>query len=141
MNNITFLHGFEVPHLRTPTPSDHYLAHLSLCHIRGQRPPPSMCFCLHSGTNGDDSWEFSRVSRFGLGVVLSTEGFPTGFSQMTSLPVRTPSAKVPHPPTPTPSDHYLTHPPLNHIRGQRPPPIMCFCLHSVANGQAIWLDS
>ena len=41
--------------------------------------------------------ETTPINDFWLGVVLSTKGFPTWFSRMTSLPVRTPSAKVPHP--------------------------------------------
>ena len=77
----------------------------------GDAPPPrpSMCFSLHSVTNGDEDLEFSRVSRFGLGVVLSTEAFPTEVSLMTSLPVRTP----PRPRCPT-----LDADPLRPLFGQ-----------------------
>ena len=56
-----------------------------------------MCFTLHSLTNGKVAFVLSRVSRSALGVVLPMEGFPTRFSQITSLSCSVPLAKVHHP--------------------------------------------
>ena len=70
---------------------------------------PHELFCLHSLTNGNIAGVLSWVSHFTSGVVLSADGFPTGFSRITSLPVRTPGQGTP-PSTPTPSDHYFAHP-------------------------------
>ena len=92
-----------------------------------------MYFCLHSLTNSNVARVFLRVSRLRSGVVFSMEWFPTGLSRIPSLPVWTPSQGAP-PSTLTPANHYLTHPPLYHVRGPCAPPSMCFCLHSVTDG-------
>ena len=114
----------KVPHpRRRPPPTIIWPTRHCTIYAGDAPPPPSMCFCLHSVTNGDEGLEFSRVSRFGLGVVLSTEGFPTGFSLMTSLPVRTPP---PRPRCPT-----LDADPLRPLLG--PPAIVPYIRGRPAN--------
>ena len=96
-----------------------------------------MCFCLHLMANGHAAWVFSRVSRFVSAVVLSTEGFPTGFSWMTSLPVRTSGQGAPPATRPPPTIIRITHHCTIYMYvGHVPGPTMQLCLHHLTNRQA-----